>query len=329
MKYLVQGLFVFLGLIVLLGLFTAGLWCFGHPPSELREWLYLETANISNPTVREPAEFNFFVLGHLYGSPSIEDQKPAQLLLERLPDIVSAKPDFMVSLGDMVYRKQDVDFDNLEKMFIQKLPFPFYNTPGNHDVANKRSLYESYFGSQTYFAKNFGPAYLIFLDTERVECGLDDQQFEMLNREIDIANADPETRFIFVFMHKTLVFENPEMQSLKNEQAMPNVWDCQDKKVAVPFLENIFKPAARHKPVVIFSGDVGAWGNLSPYYQRDPWLPLTLVMTGLGDTAQDNIVRVHVSPDSLKMDVLFLKDMHRALLQEYDEGYWLDIARGK
>lgn len=329
MKRLMKGLFVFLGLAVLLGVVTAGLWYLGHPPSELREWLYLRAVNISNPPAREPAEFDFFVLGHLYGSPSIEDQMPAQLLLERLPDIVSAKPDFMVSLGDMVYRKQEVDFENLEETFIKGLPFPLYNTPGNHDVANKRGLYESYFGSQTYFAKDFGPAHLIFLDTERVECGLDDPQLEMLDQEIDKAISDPETRYIFVFMHKTLVFENEEMQSLKNEQAMPNTWDCQKKKVAEPFLENIFKPAARHKPVIIFAGDVGAWGNLSPYYQRDPWLPLTLVMTGLGDTSQDNIVRVHVSPDSLKMDVLFLENMHSASLQVYDQDYWLNIAHGQ
>ena len=38
-----------------------------------------------------------------------------------------------------------------------------------------------------------------------------------------------------------------------------------------------------------------------------------LVMTGLGDTSQDNIIRVHVSPDSIRMDALFLEDMRSAL----------------
>ncbi len=320
---------VIFGLAVTLCLVIFSLWKLDRLPSGLREWLYLRAANLVNNSSRDPAEFDFFVLGHLYGSPSISDQMPDRLLLERLPDILSAKPDFMVSLGDIVYQKKDIDFLNLEAAFLKKLPFPFYNSPGNHDVANDRSLYEAYFGKQTYFGKEYGPAHLIFLDTERVECGLDQPQLDMLQQELGKAIADPGTRFIFVFMHKTLVFQNPEMKVLKHKQAMPNVWDCQKKDGANPLMEKIFKPAARYKPVIIFAGDVGAWGNLSPYYQRDPWLPLTLVMTGLGDTSQDNIIRVHVSPASLSMDALFLEDMHSSPLEAYDQAHWLNIARGR
>jgi hypothetical protein len=316
-------------LIVFLGLLFIGLWFTERLPSGLREWIYLRTANISDNAKREPIEFEFFVVGHLYGSPSIDDHLPDRLLLQRLPEIISAKPDFMVSLGDVVYQKNQTDFSNLDMTLLQKLPFPLYNTPGNHDVANNPSLYESYFGKQTYFGQEYGPARLIFLDTELVECGLDEPQLEMLQQELNKAINDPETHFIFVFMHKTLVFQNPEMKALKNKQAMPNVWDCQKKDGANPLMEKFFKPAARHKPVIIFAGDVGAWGNLSPYYQRDRWLPLTLVMTGLGDTSQDNIILVHVSPDSVKMDALFLEDMHSTPLQEYDLNYWMDIARGQ
>ncbi|MDX1377749.1 MAG: metallophosphoesterase [Anaerolineales bacterium] len=316
------------GLIVLLILLVAGLWYVERLPSGLREWLYLQVVNPPNDSGRSPQEFDFFVVGHLYGSPKFEDQMPANLLLERLPDILEADPDFMVSLGDMVFRKEQVEFTNLEEVFLKKLTFPLYNTPGNHDVANNPGLYEAYFGQETYFGKNHGPAHLIFLDTEQVDCGLDDPQLDFLKQELNQALADPETRFIFVFMHKTLVFQNPEMKSLRHEQAMPNVWDCQNKTGANPLVEDFFKPAARQKPVIIFAGDVGAWGNLSPYYQRDPWLPLNLVMTGLGDTPQDNIIRVHVSPDAVQMDALFLEDMHSASLKEYDLDYWLEIARG-
>lgn len=94
-------------------------------------------------------------------------------------------------------------------------------------------------------------------------------------------------------------------------------------------METYFIPAVRHKPVIIFAGDVGAWGNLSPYYQRDPWLSLPLVITGLGDSPQDNLIRVHVSPTSLKMDALFLADMSVVPLQTYNEAHWLNIARGR
>ena len=316
-----------LGMVVLAILIIASLWYVERLPSGLREWLYLKVVNLSNDDERAPQEFDFLVVGHLYGSPGIDDEMPARHLIQRLPDILDSKPDFMVSLGDMVYRKNQVEFTNLEEALLKQLNFPLYNTPGNHDVANDRSLYEEYFGKRTYFGKDYGPAHLIFLDTERVECGLDDQQYEFLLHELEQALGNDETRFIFVFMHKTLVFQNAEMKSLRNEQAMPNVWDCQRKDEANPLMKQLFKPAARRKPIIIFAGDVGAWGNLSPYYQRDPWLPLTLVMTGLGDTSQDNIVRVHVSPDAVRMNILFLEDMHSASLEDYDLNYWLSVAR--
>ena len=315
------------GLVIFMFLFIAGLWQIERLPSNLREWLYLRMVHPAGYNEGEPSEFDFFVVGHLYGSPGVDDQMPARLLLQRLPEIVTAEPNFMVSLGDVVFQKNEIEFANLHNAILNNLTFPFYNTPGNHDVANDRSLYDAHFGSQSYLAKEYGSAHLIFLDTERVECGLDATQLKFLEQEIEKAIVDSETRFIFVFMHKALVFQNAEMKALRNEAAMPNVWDCQNKNGSNPFMDNIFKPAARQKPVYIFAGDVGAWGNLSPYYQRDSWLPLTLVMTGLGDTAQDNIVRVHVSPNGIDMDVLFLKEMQSASLEDYSLKYWLNIAR--
>ena len=315
---------VVFGLVILL---LASLWYIERLPSGVREWLYLQVLNPSNDKEPEPQEFNFFVVGHLYGSPKIDNQLPANLMIERLPYILESKPDFMVSLGDVVFRKEQIEFTNLQEIFLSKLPFPFYNTPGNHDVANNPALYESYFGTETYLGKRYGPAHLLFLDTERVECGLDEPQLMFLKKEIDQALIDPDTRFIFVFMHKTLVFQNLELRYLRSEKAMPNVWDCQKKSGDNPLMDTIFKPAARHKPVIIFAGDVGAWGNLSPYYDRDPWLPLTLVMTGLGDTPQDNIIRVNVSPGGVHMDALFLDDMRSASLEEYDLDHWLEVAR--
>ena len=236
-----------IGLILFLGLLFTGLWFSERLPSGLREWLYLKVANISGKATREPADFDFFVVGHLYGSPSIDDHLPDRLLLQRLPEIISSKPDFMVSLGDVVYQKNQTDFSNLDMTLLQKLPFPLYNTPGNHDVANDPSLYESYFGKQTYFGQDYGSARLIFLDTEQVECGLDEPQLEMLQQELNNAIHDPETHFIFVFMHKTLVFQNPEMKALKNKQAMPNVWDCQKKDGANPLMEKYLQTCSTSK----------------------------------------------------------------------------------
>ena len=119
------------------------------------------------------------------------------------------------------------------------------------------------------------------------------------------------------------------MKALKNKQAMPNVWDCQKKDGANPLMEKFFKPAARQKPVIIFAGDVGAWGNLVTVLSARSLAASYCGHDRPGRYLQDNLIRVHVSPASLSMDALVLEDMHSAPLQEYDLNYWMDIARGQ
>ena len=35
-------------------------------------------------------------------------------------------------------------------------------------------------------------------------------------------------------------------------------------------MDEVLIPAAKEKPVYLFAGDVGAWGNLTPYYEELP-----------------------------------------------------------
>jgi hypothetical protein len=318
-----------IGFILLVGLLFATLYSCELLPSSWWEKIYLLKVQRSNSDIREPKEFNFLVFGHLYGSPGTDDSIPALSITNRLPELTALDPAFMVSLGDMVYRNNITEFTNLQSLLLSKIEIPFYNTPGNHDVGKQNGLYQQFMGTQTYLAKPYGPAYLIFLDTESLECDLDEFQRKFLEGELAKATSDPQTRYILVFMHKTLVFQDPKMRSLKSEVAMPNVWKCQNKDGSNPLMEKYFRPAARMKPVTIFAGDVGAWGNLSPYYQHDPHLPLTLVMTGLGDTKQDNVIHVQVTPDGVKLQVIFLDTMQTQDLQAFNRAYWIDQANGK
>lgn len=327
MKTIKVGLSVAIisGIVILLFIF---LWKVERIPSELREWATVTYSNLIHSNARDPEILDIIVFGHLYGSPSEDNGIPAVTITSRLTDLLNLSPDLFVSLGDMVYHNTNAEFEQLRSTIFNLLPVPLINTPGNHDVTKERILYNQYIRNGTYHSEVAGAASLIFLDTEIAECSLDEPQREFLSAELKKAQSDPDTQYILIFMHKTLVFQDPEMKAYKNKMASPNVWDCQKKDGRNPLMDEYFRPAAKIKPVVIFAGDVGAWGNLSPYYQRDPWLPLTLVMTGLGETVRDNVIRVRVSRDSIEIIPIFLEDMRVEDIRNYDRSFWIRTARG-
>jgi hypothetical protein len=273
---------------------------------------------------KDPDEFDFFVAGHLYGSQEIKDRQPDAALLAALPVIAKASPDFFVSLGDMTEKSNEEEFGLLESTFLSQISFPVFNTVGNHDVAN-RALYEARFGD-TFFTFKYGPARLVFLDTERVQCSLDEQQTYVLRTSVNSALRDPDVRYLFVFMHKTLFFENKVLAEKKDRMIGPNEWTCYRSKTFRRLMNKVLIPAAAQKPVYLFAGDVGAWGNLTPYYEQYPDVALTMLMTGLGDTEQDNILHVHVDASQVTIESILLNGMAIQQPEEFGPTHWEGIA---
>jgi len=281
--------------------------------------------NIGLPQ-NNPDEFSFFVAGHLYGSQQVIDRQPDAALLAALPAISQASPDFLVSLGDMVEQSSAEEFGLLESTFLSQLSFPVFNTVGNHDVAD-RAFYQARYG-KTAFTFQYGPARMIFLDTERAGCKLDEIQDQMLRTAIAQAMRQRDVRYVFVFMHRTVFFQNDILAVEKNRMASPNEWKCYGSRYFRQLLDELLLPSAAQKPVYLFAGDVGAWGNLTPYYEKHPEVPLTLLMTGLGDTEQDNILHVRVDPSRVTIESIFLNDVTAQPLEQFGPAYWEAIATG-
>jgi len=276
---------------------------------------------------QNPDEFDFFVVGHVYGSQQIKDRQPDAALLAALPTISEASPDFLVSLGDMVEQSNEEEFGLLESTFLSKVSFPVFNTVGNHDVAD-RSLYEARYG-ETFFTFKYGGARLIFLDTEKAKCKLDERQTYVLKTAVQTALRDRDVRYIFVFMHKTFFFQNEVLVEKKDRLAGPNEWKCYGSKPFRALMDEVLIPAAAQKPVYLFAGDVGAWGNMTPYYEHHPEVPLTMLMTGLGDTDQDNILHVHVDDSHVMVESILLNGMTVQPLEKFGPAYWEKVAAGE
>jgi hypothetical protein len=274
----------------------------------------------------KPEDFSFIVVGHLYGTIEGDDRLPDQALLSAIPFINRLQPAFMVSLGDMVMHQDPQDFTLLKQTLLTNFKFPFFNTVGNHDVLD-RNYYEASFGT-TFFTFDYGPARLVFLDTEKKDCDLSSQQVDMVKGAVQKALRSRTTHYIFLFMHKTLFFMDDVLSDLRARQASPNGWRCYQTGYFNNLLDDVLLPAAQTKPVYLFAGDVGAWGNLTPYYEHDPETNLTMIMTGLGDTSQDNMIQVHVEEEKVDLQAIFLDDFSSHLLTEFSPAYWERVAKG-
>jgi len=271
--------------------------------------------------------YRFMVVGHLYGTPDGDDIDPDGALIQQVPALKKMDLSMMVSLGDMVRHSTKTDFNRLKEMLLDPLPYPIFNTVGNHDVQN-RALYQARFGI-TYYTFRYGPVDMIFLDTVKELCSVDSEQMAMLRRALPQAVNDPQVRHIFIFMHHTLFFQNEVLFELKNRAAGPNSWECYGQGNFAQVMKELVAPAAAQKPVYLFAGDVGAWGNLSPYIERRTNPSLTMVMTGLGDLPTDSTILVTVNGESVQLEVYKLVDGSLHSIEEYTPAYWEKIGRGK
>jgi hypothetical protein len=268
--------------------------------------------------------FSFVVAGHLYGSQQVDDQQPDLALQHAIPAISSLNPVFFVSLGDMVRGGDADEFESLESALLDRFEFPVFNTVGNHDVIH-RDLYEARYG-KAWSTFKYGPARFVFLDTEQVPCNLDSTQMAMLQGAVQNALRDKAVRYIFIFMHKTLFFRNAALGRIRSDLAGPNDWICYRKKTFWPVVDELLVPVAAEKPVYLFAGDVGARGNLTPYYERHPDAMLVMLMTGLGDTPRDNLLHVHVDGAGVIIETIFLADFTTHPVEKFDPDYWVDVA---
>lgn len=282
----------------------------------------LNTLDLPTPA---PAAIRFLVLGHLYGSNGSDDRQPAAAVLSRLPAINRLSLAFWVSLGDMVRTSRDDDFIAFERLLLQRIKAPFFHTVGNHDVEN-RTLYEQWYGP-TYYSFAYGPARFIFLDTELVKCAVEGAQLDMLERALQAALKEDSTQSIFIFMHKTLFLKNDSLFALDRDQASPNEWICYNHPSFVGILQSAILPAAALKPVYLFAGDVGAEGNLTPWFEQLPDANLTMVMTGLGDQPTDAGILVTVEGAQVRLELYPLTSTRLPALQTFTPQYWTDYAQ--
>ena len=232
--------------------------------------------------------YSFFVAGHGYGKPGVNNVGLHPPLVEQF-DLINDYPgmQFGVLTGDFVIGGLPQEFQEVTDQVAAELDVPVYYTMGNHDLIN-----------YSYYLSSIGNPQWSFVHERDLFIGLDPnyngwsirrKQMQFLQDAID------EHRYtvnhVFVFFHQLLWWE-PDNQF---QNFPPNSEANRNPPVnffpeVLPVLES--QPA----PVVCFAGDIGAHWNLPAcmYYQQGQ---TTFIASGMGGETRDNFVIVEVMSD--------------------------------
>jgi hypothetical protein len=280
-----------------------------------------EAAMNSIPLQDDHKPVKFLVSGHVYGKPGDDEFHPAITLINNVALLRNLEPDFMVFLGDTVWKPTAENFNTLELLVLDPLKIPVFNAVGNHDVT-KRDVYQTRYGN-TVFAFEFKNQLIFFLDTTLIYYELSPGQLSFIRDTIEDQIQTSDISAIHLFMHHVLFLKDDEI--FGKQHLKPNEGDGTSKTFQ-DFLRSTLHPVSESIPIFVYAGDVGAYkpGNLSPLYKEDPKYDITYLATGLGNHQNDSILILEQNANlEFTITPFSLTGKELKPIETYDFQYWL------
>lgn len=275
----------------------------------------------STPLENNDEPIKFLVSGHIYGKPGEDDFHPSPTLLRNISLLRLENPDFVVFLGDTVWKPSNENFDLLDLLILDPFEVPVFNAVGNHDVT-KRDLYQSRYGN-TVYAFVYKHQLFFILDTTLKYYDLNADQLSFVENTIEDQIQISDITTVNIFMHHVLFLDEGEVSG--KQLLKPNEGDGTSAAFH-EFLQSTIYPISQSIPVYIYAGDVGAFskGNLSPLYKKSPDYDVTFVATGIGNNKFDSILIVQEDPNGLlNISPFSLTGKSMNPIENYDFQYWL------
>jgi hypothetical protein len=292
--------------------------CFfiGHPSSgQVAIVSPINGKVLSPPAIAN--NYTFLLAGHIYGSHN-KSIFPSASILANLDLLNGMTPDFMILLGDIVQRTNEVEIAKLKESFLSRVDFPVFNSVGNHDISD-RVLYEEHFG-KTFFSFEIGTELFISLDSEYNNGKIENEQHDFLIENIKRLEEKKYLKNIFIFSHRLLwAIANPPFDGIIPHVNAP---DCHPPN-ATTISDILLKLKSRTNQNFYFaSGDIGCWWSLPLFYAHDPSGNITYVATGIGDTEKDAIIKVDINNGEVKFTPISLTGEALEPLKNYSFNYW-------
>lgn len=189
---------------------------------------------------------------------------------------------FLLYLGDLVRYRNISHFRWIVSELDEKLDFPFYMIPGNHEIANRfgqdnKYLYKMIFGP-LYYWFSYGDVMFVALDSSAEQ--YDEAQLEWLADILE--KIRPHFKYCVVYTHVPPV-SNPSWK----------------KKIFIgPSVEKLGEILKRHNVNLILAG------HIHQYFEGSVWgIPLVTLMSSgqkiRSDVRKYGYVTVEITPDGI------------------------------
>jgi hypothetical protein len=279
--------------------------------------------------------YTFLAGGHLYGAHENERSVfPAASLMGNLNRLNANPTMFFVATGDILRSSKDPAIIDAAQTAFSGFTTPLFNAPGNHDL-DDRAAYEKVFGivgANTFFrlpgsANQFGffvrDDFYLIMDSEYLLEGQTSQIMSFLDRELKRLKERPQTvRHVFVFSHRLLwalcIDDFAAADDLANEPLKGKV----DADSACLVVDRVLGLPHTGETYWI-AGDVGTHWSVPLLYGRDKSKKLTAIASGIGDTPEDALLKVTVSPEGkVTLGTLPLTNANWNPVESYTLPYW-------
>ena len=166
--------------------------------------IYIFLLGLSFNGFGQNIQYSFFVAGHTYGSPWIDNEGLHPPFVAKFPYIKNrSEIELGILTGDIVKEATNQDWIEVDSE-IEELGLPVYFAVGNHDMKD-RDYYESRYGS-TYHSFIQNDDLFIILDPNIDHWNISGDQLIFL--QSTISDMAEQVHNIFVFFHQMLWWTN-------------------------------------------------------------------------------------------------------------------------
>lgn len=253
--------------------------------------------------------FRILIGGHFHGESTNRSGCPAATLLAGLDTINTLGAGLFLSTGDL-FMDPAADRPRYDRAFFSKLKMPFFNVPGNHDVARGAEAP----GLGSIAIGGAGTRVLLF-DTEANGGSLGAADLDAL-RSLADAPA-PGMRQLFILSHRPIWAEDDDRYGPRFRGNTRSLTGTNFQQEVHPVLRKI----AQHAHVYWISGSMGGTAPSSIFFQPHE-KNITYIQCALRNEPRDALLIADVSPDTVRWTGLSLTGQQLLPVERYDAAWW-------
>lgn len=264
------------------------------------------------PLVASTKQYSFFVAGHTYGVPGVNNPGVHPPFREWFPQINSSYLDLGIFTGDIVIASTATNWDEVDADLAALTPSVHF-VVGNHDMSD-RDLFVSRYGPTCYSFEHWGDLFVI-LDGELDPCNITGEQMSFLQNTLGATNA----RNVFVLVHKLIwVTKDTPYYVLRSRLNSSDGYNFQSNfwTDVEPLLRNL------DAQVYVIAGDVGVTWAMPVFYEH--YANIHLIASGMGGSEEENFLLFDVGPTGIQIQVQRLdgQPLNRGTIQAYNLAYY-------